>query len=41
MAYWTVTLSHIREITEQSSHRPRRFWVRMRARYIPWFMWSY
>ncbi len=37
----TVLLEGIREATVQSSHRSRRFWIRMRNRCLPWFMWSY
>ena len=39
--YWDVALSQIHDLTIRSSHRPRRFWLRVRNRFIPWFMWSY
>jgi hypothetical protein len=39
--YWDVALSQIHDLTMRPSHRPRRFWLRIRNRFIPWFMWSY
>lgn len=39
--YWEVALSQIHDLTNRSSHRPRRFWLRLRNRFVPWFMWSY
>ena len=39
--YWDVALSQIHDLTIRSSHRPRRFWLRVRNRFLPWFMWSY
>lgn len=39
--YWDVVLAGIHDLTVRSSHRPRRFWLRVRNRALPWFFWSY
>ena len=38
---WRITLMGIRAATVRSSSGPRRLWIRLRNRCLPWFFWSY